>query len=80
MKKLARQIFENCVALSEELGRPISPDGHMVGGLGEVYARDEFSLKLADPSNKGYDATLACDSTTRVEIKATMHTSAALLR
>lgn len=57
-------------------GRPFTPDGHLVGSIGEVVAAHLFDLELLPPSNK------ACDARTRdgltVEIKATQRTSFAL--
>ena len=38
-------------------GRPFTPDGHMVGSIGEVVVSKMFDLELAPPSTKGYDAT-----------------------
>ena len=37
-------------------GRPFTPDGHLVGSLGECLVAEAYSLNLMDPSNKGYDA------------------------
>ncbi len=50
-------------------GRPFTPDGHMVGSLGECLVADAYDLELMAPSNQGYDA-LAKDGK-RIEIKAT---------
>lgn len=64
-----KSIFESCSLLSETTGRPFSPDGHLVGSLGEVIAADLLGLTLMSPSNAGYDATDADGR--RVEIKTT---------
>jgi hypothetical protein len=37
-------------------GRPFTPDGHLVGSLGEVMAAAMFNLELQPPSQKGFDA------------------------
>ena len=37
-------------------GRPFTPDGHMVGSLGECLVADTYGLELMPPSNQGYDA------------------------
>jgi hypothetical protein len=50
-------------------GRPFTPDGHMVGSIGECLVADSFNLKLEDPSNKGFDAVSPAG--VEVEIKAT---------
>lgn len=67
-------------AITAELGeihrRRFTPDGHLVGTLGEVLAASMFGLTLAPPSTKGYDAV---DRDGRkVEIKATYGTNVAL--
>lgn len=74
----ARQISEVCAGLSDELGRPISSDRHLVGSLGGIYARDEGDLELAPPSTKGFDATRPSDADVTVEIKATINTPVTL--
>ena len=50
-------------------GRPFTPDGHMVGSLGECLVADAYGLKLMPPSTEGHDA-LSKDGK-KVEIKAT---------
>lgn len=50
-------------------GRPFTPDGHMVGSLGECLVADAYGLRLMPPSNKGFDAIT--DGGEQVEIKAT---------
>ncbi len=50
-------------------GRPFTPDGHMVGSLGECLVANAYNLKLMAPSNKGFDAITKDGK--RVEIKAT---------
>ncbi len=62
--------------LSASTGRPFSPDGHLVGSLGEVLAAELLSLTLMPPSNDGYDAI---DGEGRkVEIKTTTRRSVSL--
>lgn len=50
-------------------GRPFTPDGHIVGSLGECLVADAYGLVLMPPSNPGFDA-LSRDKR-KVEIKAT---------
>ena len=50
-------------------GRPFTPDGHMVGSIGECLVAAAYGLELMPPSNAGYDAITP--SGTQVEIKAT---------
>jgi hypothetical protein len=50
-------------------GRPFTPDGHMVGSLGECLVADAYNLDLMPPSNEGFDAV--AKNGKKVEIKAT---------
>lgn len=50
-------------------GRHFTPDGHMVGSIGECLVADAYNLKLMTASNEGYDAV--DPSGKKVEIKAT---------
>lgn len=75
-EELIREVFANCAELSERFGRPVSPDGHLVGSLGEIYAREKLGLTLMEPSNEGFDARTT--DGVRVEIKATTRNSISL--
>ena len=50
-------------------GRKFTPDGHMVGSIGEVIAADRYGLELNAASTEGFDA-VAPDKR-KVEIKTT---------
>ena len=66
-EELVQRIFEACAELSRLTGRRVSPDGHLVGSLGEIYAASVLNLTLETASNAGFDAT---DSNgQRVEVK-----------
>jgi hypothetical protein len=68
--ELIKQIYEVVRELEEMFpGRPFTPDGHMVGSIGECMVADAFDLTLMPPSNEGYDAKTTDD--VQVEIKAT---------
>jgi len=56
-------------------GRPFTPDGHMVGSIGECLVADAYNLKLMPPSNGGYDAIT--EKGKKIEIKATQSKSVA---
>jgi len=75
--KLIKRIYEIVNELEELFpGRPFTPDGHMVGSIGEVLAAENFDLELLPPSFKGHDAK---DMQGRlVQIKATQGNSIAL--
>ena len=54
-------------------GRHFTPDGHMVGSIGECLVADAYGLELMPASNKGFDAI--SKSGKQVEIKATQSNS-----
>lgn len=56
-------------------GRHFTPDGHMVGSIGECLVADAYGLELMPASNKGYDAIAS--SGLKIEIKATQSKSVA---
>lgn len=56
-------------------GRPFTPDGHLIGSIGEVVAREVFGFELYPPSNKGHDAR--CKTRGDVEVKITAGDSVA---
>ncbi|WP_172135252.1 hypothetical protein [Adlercreutzia sp. ZJ473] len=60
--------------------RHFTPDGHMVGSIGEVIAAEEYGLKLFEASHPVHDArVLPVDSDGRlVQIKATQGDSVAI--
>ena len=66
------------VAEFETLFKPrkFTPDGHLVGSLGEVIAARRYGLQLLAQSRKGHDATTTDGRL--VEIKATQGKSVAL--
>lgn len=57
-------------------GRHFTPDGHLVGSLGEVWAAYLYDLKLLPASAETHDATTADGR--NVQIKATQGTRIAL--
>jgi hypothetical protein len=56
-------------------GRHFTPDGHMIGSLGECLLANSYGLELKTASNKGFDAVT--ESGLEVEIKATQSNSVA---
>lgn len=70
IRSVVRDIYR-AVSQLEELypGRRFTPDGHMVGSLGEVVAAERYCLNLFEPSHPVHDAY---DSSARlVQIKTT---------
>lgn len=57
-------------------GRKFTPDGHLVGSIGEVAAAYMFDLELNPASTLGHDAKSKCGK--EVEIKLTQAKSVAL--
>jgi hypothetical protein len=73
---LIKQLYDTVNELESMFpGRHFTPDGHMVGSIGECLVADAYGLDLKTASNKGFDATT--DDGKQVEIKATQSKSVA---
>lgn len=73
---LIKQIYSAVSELETMFpGRHFTPDGHMVGSIGECLVADAYGLTLETASNKGFDA-ITSDSL-KIEIKATQSKSVA---
>ena len=73
---LIKQLYETVSELESMFpGRHFTPDGHMVGSLGECLVADAYGLELKKASTKGHDAVSR--SGLEVEIKATQANSVA---
>ncbi|WP_198422209.1 DUF6998 domain-containing protein [Gimesia chilikensis] len=57
-------------------GRHFTPDGHMVGSIGEVLAEEQYDLELYEASEPLHDAISKCGR--EVQIKATQSSRIAL--
>jgi hypothetical protein len=67
---LIGQLFQTVRSLNKIYpDRPFTPDGHLVGSIGEVVAADTYGLILEKCSNEGFDAKTKDGKT--VEIKLT---------
>ncbi|HUO44527.1 MAG TPA: hypothetical protein VMT94_06395 [Burkholderiales bacterium] len=76
VQKAVQKLYEVVESLEALYpGRPFTPDGHMVGSLGECLVADAYDLILMPPSNMGYDAVAG--NKRKVEIKATQSNSVA---
>jgi hypothetical protein len=64
------EMFEDCK-------RHFTPDGHLVGSIGEAVAKHTYDLILEESSKAGWDAVLAAGNKT-VQIKTTSTTSISL--
>ena len=73
---LVARLYEVVDALEDIFpGRHFTPDGHLVGSLGESFAAYVFGVTLSKASTAGYDALLG-DRT--IEVKATQRSSVAI--
>lgn len=79
IQRLVPELFRVTAALEAAApGRHFTPDGHLVGSIGEVIAAARNGLTLTTASNKGIDAHDA--NGTSVEIKATTGSRGVALR
>ncbi len=75
LKNLIEQILKSSKRLSLITKRPFTPDGHMVGSIGEVYAQQYYGVELYPPSHQGHDGLW---QGREVQIKATQRISVEL--
>ena len=69
---IIREIYALTAKLSEMYpGRHFTPDGHMVGSLGEVVAAERYGLKLYEASHEAHDAFTLYGKRREVQIKTT---------
>lgn len=55
--EMLRQLYDVVLRLEQMFpGRPFTPDGHMVGSLGEALAAYHYGLELLPPSTQTHDA------------------------
>jgi uncharacterized protein DUF6998 len=75
-QNLIKQLYSTVNQLESMFpGRHFTPDGHMVGSIGECLVADAYGLELKAASNKGFDAITS--NGLEVEIKATQSKSVA---
>ncbi|MGA8261657.1 MAG: hypothetical protein WB783_15710 [Arenicellales bacterium] len=75
-QELVQRLYATVQELEEMFpGRRFTPDGHMVGSIGECLVADAYGLELQTASNKGFDAV--SENGLEVEIKATQATTVA---
>jgi hypothetical protein len=67
----AAVIYRAVAAMEQRYpGRKFTPDGHMVGSIGEVIAAEHFGLTLLPPSHPGHDATDADGRLVQIKLTA----------
>jgi hypothetical protein len=76
-KKYISEMFLISAKLTELTGRPFTPDGHMVGSIGEEYAELSYGIKLYPPSYIGHDGTW---NGKKVQIKTTQRNTSVYLK
>ena len=75
--EIIKTIYELVAKLEKQYpGRHFTPDGHMLGSIGEVYAAERYGLKLYDASHPIHDA-IAADGR-EIQIKLTQTDRVAL--
>ncbi len=69
MSTLIREIYSIVSELRKKYpNRSFTPDGHMVGSLGEVYAAEKYGIKLFKNSHPRYDGEI---NGRKIQIKTT---------
>lgn len=76
--RLVADLYRVVGELESKFDRKFTPDGHLVGSLGEVIAAHRYGLTLRTQSAKGFDAYSSAGL--KVEIKATQSNSGVALR
>lgn len=75
-EKLLKHLYSLVADLEDMFpGRPFTPDGHMVGSLGEAFASYHYDLELLPPSTRTHDAR---KNGLLVQVKATQRNRIAL--
>lgn len=78
--RLVPELFQITKALEAAApGRHFTPDGHLVGSIGEAVAAARYGLELTTASTKGVDAHHKASGKT-VEVKATVSGRSIALR
>ena len=70
---LIRRLYDVTCELERIFSRPFTPDGHLVGSIGEVVAAYLYDLELLGCSSQRHDATAKCDGR-HVQVKLTAGT------
>jgi len=74
---LVKRLYRIVRELEDEFpGRKFTPDGHLVGSIGEVLAENTYNLELFSSSSKTHDARTADGQ--MVQIKATQRKAVGL--
>ena len=63
-------IYRAVAKLEDQYEREFTPDGHLVGSIGEVIAAEHFGLTLYGMSKPGHDAFDADDNQVQIKLTA----------
>lgn len=70
-KSAIRKMYRSVSELEKLFpGRHFTPDGNMVGSIGEVYAKCKYKIILKPPNTKGYDA-IEINTKRKIQIRTT---------
>ena len=72
LEEKIRELYKIAAELEEKYpGRRFTPDGHMVGSIGEVYAAEKYGLSLLEASSEKHDARSANGRLIQIKITQT---------
>ena len=72
LKEKIRELYRITTELEEKYpGRCFTPDGHLVGSIGEVYAAEKYGLTLLETNREKHDALSADGRLIQIKITQT---------
>ena len=72
LEEKIRELYRITAELEEKYpGRRFTPDGHLVGSIGEVYAAEKYGLTLLEASSEKHDARSADGRLIQIKITQT---------
>ena len=72
LEEKIRELYRITAELEEKYpGRRFTPDGHLVGSIGEVYAAEKYGLTLLEASSEKHDALSADGRLIQIKITQT---------
>ena len=72
LEEKIRELYRITAELEERYpGRHFTPDGHLVGSIGEVYAAEKYGLTLLEASSEKHDARSADGRLIQIKITQT---------
>ena len=72
LEEKIRELYKITAELEEKYpGRRFTPDGHLIGSIGEVYAAEEYGLTLLEANSEKHDALSADGRLIQIKITQT---------